>query len=264
MASLEKELLFAKKIATQAGNLLLTYFKNDLKIEYKTDNSPCTEADLASNHLIVNSLKQIFPEDSILSEELGRTSEEKSFRTWTIDPLDGTLDFINGLNGFSVLVALLEDKTPILAVVYLPTEKKLYYAVKGQGAFIEFQDKTLPLTVSLIKQFSSATCVLPENNKDEIIAHLASKAQRKIFRGGFGSRIMTLVDGTADFCISRGKVKIWDVAAPQLILEEAGGKITYLEGSKINYSFEDPIIGKILATNTHLHSQLLTLLEPTL
>lgn len=253
-----QELIFAKDLAVQAGELLLRYQSNPNKIHYKNDSTPCTEADLASQQFILDAIIKRFPEDKILSEESNNTITNTQNNIWIIDPLDGTEDFIHKRPGFSVLIGLLKNNTPFLGVAYLPSTKKLYYAQQGLGSFVEYEGVSTPLKVSQISLLSKARCVLPEHNKDEVLALIASKAADRIFSGGFGSRIMKIVENNADFCISRGRLKIWDVCAPHLIIEEAGGKLTSLEGKPLSYSPQNILIGKVLATNSLLHKELLT------
>ena len=131
------ELKIAIEIAKEAGELLLQYYDTELSIETKENNTPVSNADLATNDFILKKLREHFPY-SILSEESVDDNNRlgKEF-VWLVDPLDGTKDFIEKTGEFTVVIGLVQNNQLIMGVVYRPTTKELYYAQKGKGAFME-------------------------------------------------------------------------------------------------------------------------------
>ena len=129
-----------KRIAVQAGEIILPYYQTQKlgKIVEKTDHSPLTEADLASNRYIVAALERLDPAIPIISEEQSLPDYEarKTWqRFWLVDPLDGTKEFIKGKDEFTVNIALVENNEPVLGVIYIPARELRHHAVKGLGAF---------------------------------------------------------------------------------------------------------------------------------
>ena len=134
---LSNELKNATDIVKEAGRILLEYYHQDYKIEFKKGDGPVTEADKASNDFIISRLRELYPDDGILSEEskddFKRLEKE---RVWSVDPMDGTREFIDKVGQFAAMIGLVENGKSVLGVVYQPTTDTLFSAVKGQGAFL--------------------------------------------------------------------------------------------------------------------------------
>src|SRR5437773_2973872 len=146
---MEQELEIAKKLAQGAGGILMKYYKHAVSIDWKAPGDPVTVADREASEFIVSNLKREFPQHAVLSEEeaddlvrLGRS------HVWMVDPMDGTREFIEHRGDFAVQIGLAVAGVPVLGVVYQPSTNKLYYAVKGMGAFLETNGTTIPLHVS--------------------------------------------------------------------------------------------------------------------
>ena len=124
-------------IAIESGLIINTYYKSNNDISFKSDRSPLTQADLASNKFIINSLSELNADIPILSEEsLVDWDVRKNWsRSWLVDPLDGTKEFINQRAEFTVNIALIENNEPVLGVIYAPALSILYYACKNNGSF---------------------------------------------------------------------------------------------------------------------------------
>ena len=221
---------FAIQLAHQAGQLLSEYFQSSsLQTGLKADHSAVTEADLACDRLITQALGQQFPGDVLLSEESqpGYTAhrQEQSQAVWIIDPLDGTTNFSLGLPIWGVLLARVENGWPVLAVSYFPKLGELYTVQRGQGAFMN----GLPIRVKL----PDPTRPLP------FFACCSRTHRRYTVSVPYKTRIL----GSTAYsicCVARGVAvigfeatpKIWDLVGAWLLVEEAGGQITTLDGSQ--------------------------------
>src|SRR3989338_3269382 len=138
--SKSKELEVAIRAALEAGKILEKYFETEIIRDYKEDKSIVTKADKESEDIIKKIIGEAFPDHSIMGEETGHTKNTGA-HTWHIDPIDGTRNFANGLPLFAVSVALEYKEDIIVAVIYNPITKSLYYAEKGKGAY--FNDKKI-------------------------------------------------------------------------------------------------------------------------
>jgi histidinol phosphatase-like enzyme (inositol monophosphatase family) len=237
-------------IAREAGHLVLRYYRADIKVERKPDNSPVTLADQKAEEMIAGRLNRSFPEDGIVGEEHGR-HEGGSRRIWTIDPIDGTKAFIHGVPFFGTAIGLLEDDKSVLGVIHLPALNETVAAARGVGCYWNGQ----PARVSSVDCLEDALMV--------------SSHIRGIYRLGLEERFKELLmrvwmyrtwgdchgyvlvaTGRAEICFDTG-AKLWDTAPLPTIIEEAGGRFTSLTG-------EETVYGKTgLATNNLLHEKIL-------
>lgn len=232
-----------KKIAQEAGGRILEFYNSEYDVSYKTadKSSPITEADLASNKIVLNGLRKYeFP---ILSEEsTDDKSRLESEYVWIVDPLDGTSDFIEKTGEFSVMIALAKNGEPVLGVVYEPVKKTFYFAEKGEGAFMEKNGETKNLEVSRVNDFSQMTILLSRNHLLESDVKLCEnlKIGKKLQRGSV-SKMCVIARGDAEIYVNTSnRTGEWDTCAPHLILEEAGGKITDIFGQRLKYNKEIP------------------------
>jgi 3'(2'), 5'-bisphosphate nucleotidase len=251
----EKELSVALNSAKKAGDILCKYHRSKIDVSIKKDESPVTIADRESNELILKMLSTEFPDDGIISEEL---AEVQGKRKWHIDPLDGTRSFICGSDDFSIHIGLCVDDKPVLGVVYLPAKKQMFYAVKNQGAIIEQNGKKIKLN-SLYDSTKKIVAAISSNDeKNEVKDVLTSKIltileiKNTLRSGSTGCRFMELVKGNADVHVPPSiKFSSWDYCAPQIILEEAGGKMLFQDGEEIKYTSSSVGNGKlIIAANS--------------
>src|SRR2546427_376877 len=128
---MKNELDVAKKLAVEAGGILLTYYKQGISIDWKAPNDPVTVADREASDLIVGNLKRAFPEHAVLcEEEPDDLVRLKRSHVWMIDPMDGTREFIAHRDEFAVQIGLVVKGTPVLGVVYQPVTRKFYYAAE--------------------------------------------------------------------------------------------------------------------------------------
>ncbi len=276
MKNLEELSEIVRSIAWSASDILQSYYRQDsqspnLDIQEQKDG-PVTAADIAVNACILDELQSILG-----NTEFGYLSEEtyKSYLAthgqipltqdwvWIIDPLDGTRDFIDRTGEFAVHIALVYQGRPVLAVVAWPEQQKIYYAVKDAGAFVENRDgSTVKLQVSARNIVADLSIVTSRSHRDDRFNQLLHKlpCQNQLAVGSIGCKIATIVEQRADVYIAlsgKSAPKDWDLAAPELILTEAGGQFTRFDGSALQYNRGDVSQwGGLLASNSCCHAAL--------
>ncbi|MBW4585836.1 3'(2'),5'-bisphosphate nucleotidase CysQ [Aetokthonos hydrillicola Thurmond2011] len=270
MKDLQEILAIARGVGKEAAVLLRSYYQGtadqNLDVKYK-ENEPVTAADIAVNQLILEKLQAALGNEDFLyvSEETYKSElvkHKSSQWVWIIDPLDGTRDFIEKTGEYAIHIALVQETRPVLAVVAVPESEKLYYAIKGNGAFVETSEGVVPLQVSSQKHIEDLTVVVSRTHRnktlDFLLEQLPCKNQKAI--GSVGCKIATIVEQQADVYISlsgKSAPKDWDIAAPELILTEAGGKFTHFDGTPLRYNTGDiNQWGGLLASNGQFHELL--------
>jgi len=226
----ETTLEFAVRLARQAGDLLLGYFKkSDLSSSYKSDRSIVTEADLAADQLITNTIKDHYPDNLVLSEELSPVYLDQNTFTdnslWIIDPLDGTTNFSLGLPIWGIILTRLIDGLPETAVINFPVLGEVFSVQKNQGAFLN-QDR-LEIRPNDPKQSRSFfSCC------SRAYGYYQVDIPYKIrILGSAGYSMCAVARGSAIVSFE-ARAKIWDIAAPWLLIKEAGGAIETLDYSQ--------------------------------
>ena len=204
-------------------------YQKDFQIEYKEDSSPLTEADLKANEIICSSLKKLYPEIPILSEENKTVEfeERKDWKYyWCIDPIDGTKEFIKKNDEFTVNIALIHKNSPVLGVVYAPALSYMYSAKKDEGAF--FNGQRLPLTINENKKgklYVVASKSHLSNETQEFIDNLEAKEIEQVSKGS-SLKLCMVATGEADIYPRLAPTMEWDTAAADAIVRESG-KMTY-------------------------------------
>jgi histidinol phosphatase-like enzyme (inositol monophosphatase family) len=249
-----KEIEVALSVAERSAELALRCQKAGLQVEAKPDNSPVTNADWECERLIVAALEEAFPADGILGEE-GAQKPSRSGRRWIIDPIDGTRDFIRGNPLWGVLIGLEQDGETVAGVVHLPLLRQTCWASRAGGAF----RNGTPLRVSSITEPARAAISVNSLNRIRdlpLAAGLIEWASRFwAYRclGGTPDAIMVAA-GELDAWIEP-KVAAWDLAAVQVILEEAGAVFFDLRGRRTIYG------GSAVACTPGLEQELRTFLH---
>ncbi len=269
----QRELRVAIDLAREAGAAILEHYEGPLNIEQKSyadDVEPVTQADKIANELIVNRLASEFPNDGILAEESVDTKTRlgKS-RVWMVDPLDGTSGFIAGNGDFAVQIGLVEDGQCVVGVVYQPLTGVLYRAVIDEDSWIETRDReteranvSAKTSIESMRLAASRAHRSPRMNK--VVSVLGFREE--IRRGSVGIKIGLLVEQQCDAYIHLSpRTKQWDTCAPQLILTEAGGRITDLFGSPLSYNVADvQNRNGLVASNGVSHDFIIDTLAPLL
>ncbi len=221
----EDKLDFAIKIARKVGKILLSEWGDPVNISSKSSfQDLVTDMDKRSQEMIAESIKKFFPDDGILAEE---GLDKRKDTMWVVDPIDGTVNYAFGLPSFSISIAYVENGQPKVGVVHIPTLNETYYSVIGKGAFkngekINVSNRSsLKETVGLCGFFKGFT--------GRFISYMEDKVIRIRMLGSIAVGVSYVAAGKADFYIAM-RSNPWDIAAAYLILKEAGGMITDVDG----------------------------------
>lgn len=242
--------------ARKAGKILVENFNKIHKINKKTDGTLVTDIDLRAEEEIMKTIKAKFPEDEILSEENIYPVKNAPFR-WIIDPLDGTHNYIRGVNIAGTSIALEFNKEIVVGIIHMPFTKELYFASKGSGSYLNGRR----IYVSN-KSLKESTLIYDSNiiNEDSevMLKHIKQLKNNVFIMRMFGSTARSLsyiAEGKADLEIEYTD-KIWDFAAGALLIEEAGGRFTNHEGNRWNIDITDYI-----ASNGIIHNEILAIIN---
>jgi len=263
------ELAFALTLADRADAISLSRYQAlDLEITTKPDNSPVTDADKAVERAIIDAIASQYPSDGVVGEEFGSSGSKD--RYWVIDPIDGTKNFVRGVPTWATLIALVENEQVVTSVVSCPALYRRWYASAGGGAFVaegvtmgaDESDVsknvvTRQLTVSKVSQLSDASISYSDfqgwGERRANFEKLLDGAWRTRGLGDFWSH-MLVAEGAVDVAIEPS-LALWDMAALDLIVREAGGKFTSLDG------VDGPFGPNAISTNGALHGAIVTALN---
>jgi len=252
-------LAFAKKLAIQAGDIMLQYFDTDIAVEAKEDASPLTIADTTINKMVIDAIHEAYPDHGIIGEEESDHTAGTEY-VWVCDPIDGTIPFTMGVPTSQFSLALVKDGVSILGVLYDPYTKRMYEAVKGEGATLNGQ----PLHVN-----DTATHDIPKGLISTAVMDYGLIRNDDLLYAALnaGERAYSVCCATYEAAlVARGKTAAtifpgnspWDIAAVKVIIEEAGGKVTDLTGKEQRY--DQPIRGAIVS-NGVVHDRLVALVS---
>jgi len=234
----------------EAGALALSLFRTDLRKWTKGVSSPVSEADIAVNDLIERRLRQAAPQYGWLSEESAddRARLAQS-RVWIVDPIDGTRSYLAGREDWCVSVALVEHGTPMLAAVFAPASDEFFFAVRGGGATL--RDVPIAATKGSALDFSRIAGPKPIVEQLGLPRHDVAIHPRI---GSLALRLCRISDGTLDVAFAGGHSHDWDLAAADLIVHEAGGRMTSLSGEPIGYNRPEVTHGVLVAAGHERHA----------
>ncbi|NHZ85233.1 MAG: 3'(2'),5'-bisphosphate nucleotidase CysQ [Planctomycetia bacterium] len=248
---MKKELKSAIDAAREAGSIIMNYYKSKYEIRDKSYHNPVTTADHAADTYLKNTLTNAYAEYGWLSEETVDTEERLAHsRTWVVDPLDGTKEFIEGVPHFVVSVALVEDGQPMIGVLYNPASDELFTGAKNEGAFLNGER----LSCSTEKDFKKMIIL---NSRSETRNSLWEpyatdfKEQRAI--GSVAYKLGLTSAAQADIFASLRPKNEWDICAGHCILREAGGEMVTLDGKQITYNNKKTLITPgLIASNVEM------------
>ncbi len=220
-----------------AGKISLDLRKQGLIKKIKADNTPVSNGDLEVNKIVTQKIKELTPELPIISEE---TSDNKSINNlenfWLIDPIDGTYDYINNLEEFTINAGLIINKNPAAGLIYAPSKKRMFYSYGPNNAYEFTNGKTKNLDCSKnfnkneIKFVSNSSKIKPEIEK------LHKKFNvKKYVRMKSSLKFCVIAAGEYDGYVAEPRAYEWDIAAGHAILQHAGGIISDFEGKEIKY-----------------------------
>jgi histidinol-phosphatase len=265
------ELEFALTLADIADEISLARYRAlDLVITTKPDKSPVTDADKSVETAISSAIHGKYPNDGIVGEEFGTSGSRGSRdRYWVIDPIDGTKNFLRGVPTWATLIALVENENVVASVVSSPALYRRWYASVGGGAFVTEgassagspgETKSVPrkLAVSKVSQISDASIAYSDfqgwGARRTNFEKLLDGAWRTRGLGDFWSH-MLVAEGAVDVAIEPS-LALWDMAALDLIVREAGGKFSSLDG------VDGPFGPNAISSNGALHSAIVAALNP--
>jgi myo-inositol-1(or 4)-monophosphatase len=228
------ELQFATEVARQAGALLIKSYERIERIDYKSKRDVVTNADYASERLVIDAIKDRFPGDAILAEESGehagvlRDDGSNNGRTWVIDPLDGTVNYANGIPYYCVSIGLVVDDTPTVGVVLDPARDDLYTATADGPALLDNE----PIHASTKQALSDYVVSLAVIGRGGLLRERRIAPLIRIHRrmGSAALSLAYVASGRFDAFIQNGGLSPWDVAAAGLIVERGGGVVTNIAG----------------------------------
>ena len=250
----DKELAVAREAAGAAGKILSRMLGNTHHIVKKGEIDLVTEADLAAEKIILEIVSHNFPKDNILSEEAGRR-DESSNRTWLIDPLDGTTNFAHCFPFFAVSIALEIDNEVVLGVVYNPYMNEFFEAAKGKGTYLKGEQLRVSKTSTLKESLLTTGFPYDVYERPEKVVGLLEKM---IVRA---QGIRRLGSAALDLCyVASGRLdgfweeslKPWDTGAGDIIVREAGGRLTTFWGEPYH-----PYLKSVVATNGLIHDEMI-------
>ncbi|HUA49394.1 MAG TPA: inositol monophosphatase family protein [Solirubrobacteraceae bacterium] len=263
MAATQDDLALALELANVADAITVARFgAADLVVETKPDMTPVTEADTAVERTLRERLASARPGDAILGEEYGSTEDaSENGRRWIVDPIDGTMNYVRGIPVWGTLLALQDGDQFTVGVVSAPALQRRWWAARGAGAFVRDGLATEPrrLRVSSVRGLESAQLCISGFDGWEAngaLDRLLALSRRCWRTRGFGDFwiYMLVAEGVADVACE-AVVSLWDLAAPQMIVEEAGGTFTDLAGVPTADG------GDALASNGWLHEEALAIVR---
>jgi len=255
------ELKTAMEAAVEAGKRIMEiYNKDDFLVEQKEENgriSELTEADTQANAIIMDRLRKYsYP---ILTEEEKDDGKRLNHGViWIIDPLDGTKEFVKKLGEFTVNIALVNQAQPAIGVIYVPVKEELYYAVKGQGAFKINEEK--------VQLHVTQTSVIKDMTLSASRSHMSPNLQKfvtdmgiqNVMNSGSSLKGCLVATGQADAYIRMGPISEWDICAMDLIVKEAGGRMSDLHAKPMHYNKSNILFENgFISSNSALHDKLL-------
>lgn len=261
---MKKTIYFSLK---EAGKILLENFGKITHYKVKeSQSSIVTQTDVESEKRIMNIISEAFPNHNLLGEETGFQNKNSEY-TWVVDPIDGTSNFAAGIPWFGIIICVLKNFQPEMAGCYMPVQNQLYFAENGKGAFMNSES----ISVSKEKDLKNILVAYSLDYSDEpgkteqeskIIQRLV-KNVRNLRSTNCLVDLCYTADGKFGACANQ-TTKIWDIAGPSLIIEEAGGIATDFNGEHFDFSIAEENFEKnfeIVASNRFLHSQIIKLIH---
>jgi histidinol-phosphatase len=241
----------ALKAAKEAENIILHYFNENVHVSIKKDQSPVTIADKEAERTIKKIISKQFPDHGFLGEEEGVDKPDAEY-VWIIDPIDGTKNYIRRIPIFGTQIALMHNNQLVLGVSNLPAFHEMIYAEKGSGAYFNAKKINVSKVETLKNAYVSYGSLhwFEKNHKEKQLRSLINKCYHTRSFGDCWAYYL-LAHGKIDVVLE-GYVRIWDVAASVVIIQEAGGQVTDLEGRPVTVQTES-----FIATNGFLHKKVL-------
>jgi len=246
---------FVTTIAREAGKAIMEVYDTDFEVNRKDDKSPLTLADVRSHRIIADSLRTRYPDIPVLSEE----GKEVPFeirrnwdRFWLVDPLDGTKEFVKRNGEFTVNIALVENHTPVLGIIYIPVTGRLFVGNVPEGCWEITGAGRRKLRVAQMPALGAPVRILrsrshPTPQLDEFLSVISSY---QITNRGSSIKFCAVAEGEADFYPRFGPTWEWDTAAGQAIITAAGGVMLDLSGKPFVYNKQNLLNGPFIVSSS--------------
>jgi myo-inositol-1(or 4)-monophosphatase len=250
--TLARDTALLKQTVREAGALARSMFRTELKNWTKGASSPVSEADIAVNDLLENRLRSATPDYGWLSEESVDDETRLGKRlVWIVDPIDGTRAYLAGREDWCVSVALVEDAAPVLAAVFAPVSDEFFFAVRGEGA---------TLNGARVHATSGTQLDFPRIAGPKPLVERLHRGPGDISLypriGSLALRLCRVAEGRLDAAFAGGQSRDWDLAAANLIVEEADGNMTALSGDTILYNRREVVHGVLVAAGRARHESI--------
>ena len=229
-------------VARAAGAVIMAVYATDFEVRGKSDASPVTEADEKAEAVILQALQKLTPDIPIVSEEAASAGRipDVGGRFWLVDPLDGTKEFISRNGEFTVNIALIVDRRPVLGVVFAPALDRLFAGAFGNGAFVEEGNARRSIKVRSVPA-EGLTVVASRSHGDAeaLEKFLAGRKVASQTNAGSSLKLCLVATGEADIYPRLGRTMEWDIAAGNAVLLAAGGLVRTLDGAELGYGKPD-------------------------
>jgi 3'(2'), 5'-bisphosphate nucleotidase len=232
-----------KTVMVKAGEAIMKIYENEFDVLMKEDQTPLTQADLASHAIIKDYCLHTFPHIDFLSEEQSLSHDFTKELAFICDPLDGTKEFVAKNGEFTVNLAIIAQGRPILGLIYAPVSKTLFYAMKDHGAYMQVADQE-PVKINTSSKTKDLKAVVSRTHIGVKEQEFLDKNKEVIaFSSGVGSSLKgcIIAAGFADVYVRYGPTSEWDIAAMDIIVHEAGGCLQDIHHQLLRYRKEDPL-----------------------
>ena len=231
------EIDYVAAVAREAGERILEVARRGATAREKEDRSPVTDADEAADRVIVGRLRSLTPEVPVVSEESTEPAGAGGAHWfWLVDPLDGTREFIDGNDEYTVNIALVEAGAPVLGVVLAPARGVLYGGAAGEGAWCQHRDAPrTPIVARSIPETGPVAAISRSHSNAGTEAWLAKAGVTETVRAGSSLKFCLIAEGAVDVYPRLGRTMEWDTAAAHAVLSAAGGSVSTLAGSPLTY-----------------------------
>jgi 3'(2'), 5'-bisphosphate nucleotidase len=234
------------ELAIKAGDAILEVYATDFDVQEKDDESPLTQADMASHRVIDAGLKLLTPDIPVLSEESGLpdfTVRAEWERYWLVDPLDGTKEFVSRNGEFTVNIALIGQNRPVFGVVHVPVKDRTYIGCEGYGAQRRSRGSQ-PEEIGVAVRSAEPVRVVGSRSHrgSSLDGFLDALGEYEMHPMGSSLKFCLVAEGAADIYPRLGPTSEWDTAAAQAVVEQAGGSVLTLDGKPLSYNSKEEIL----------------------
>jgi histidinol-phosphatase len=249
------EMQVAIDASRRAQHVIMAHYDRSIRAHLKPDGTPVTQADLEAEKIIMDLIRECFPEHAFLSEEAGERGS-RSELVWVIDPIDGTKNYVRGIPFFATQIALLRNGRPVLGVSNAPALQELLYAEVGHGAYLNGERVQVSNVDDLAQAYISLGGLnhfITSGQLEEVLRVVGEAGRVRGFGDAYAYHLVAT--GRFEAVVETG-IHIWDVAAMSVIIDEAGGRCTDDQGA--NISFDTTCV---ICSNGKIHQRLLALLK---